>query len=63
MIRKRFKWFCKHLIYIYALLGAILINLVGFFRTKAEIEINNYNQDQIIAEWLMFALVAVANLA
>ena len=50
----------KYIVFYFGLLGSIGIISHQFFTTRAEIEINNYNQTQIIAEWILFSLVTLA---
>jgi len=50
----------KYFVTLYALLGSIAFIAHAFFTTRAKIEINNYNKDQIIGEWILFSLVTLA---
>ncbi len=50
----------KYIVFYFGLLSSIGIISHAFFTTRAEIEINNYNQNQIIAEWILFSLVTLA---
>ena len=50
----------KYITTYFGLLGSIGIIAHQFFTTKSNIQINNYNQDQIIAEWILFSLVTLA---
>ena len=49
----------KYILYYFGLLVGLTLTAHGFFTTKAKIKINNYNNDQAIAEWIMFALVVL----
>ena len=49
----------KYILYYFGSLVGLTLTAHGFFTTKAKIKINNYNQDQAIAEWIMFALVVL----
>ena len=50
----------KYFIDYFVLLASIGIIAHAFFTTRSKIQINNYNQDQIIAEWILFSLVTLA---
>ena len=50
----------KYIFNYFVLLSSIGIIAHAFFTTRSKIEINNYNQDQIIAEWILFSLVTLA---
>jgi hypothetical protein len=50
----------KYIVYYFGLLTSIGFIAHSFFKTRARIEINNYNKDQIIGEWILFSLVILA---
>ncbi len=50
----------KYIVYWFGVIMAIGIIAYNFFTTKATIVIDNYNQDQIIAEWILFSLTTFA---
>ena len=50
----------KYIVYWFGVLVPIGIIAHSFFSSRARIVIDNYNQDQITAEWILFSLSSFA---
>lgn len=48
----------KYIVYWFGVIMAMGIIAYNFFTTRATIVIDNYNQDQIIAEWILFSMTS-----
>ena len=50
----------KSLIYVYAFVVWIGFISYGFFNTKSRIQIENYNNDKTISEWILYSVTVVS---
>ncbi len=50
----------KLLLYVYAFVVWIGINSHAFFNTKSRIQIENYNNDKTISEWILYSLMVLS---
>jgi|MDTB01.3.fsa_nt_gb hypothetical protein len=50
----------KLLLYVYAFVVWIGFNSYAFFNTKSRIQIENYNNDKTISEWILYSLTVVS---